>query len=478
MIGTRMIKGGAVAWAIRALAGLLLLLAAGCGASSTAPAPSATAPPPTPVPSAAPPLPPTVAPPTPVATATPPTVAPTLTPVPPTATPPTTVTPMPTPVPTATPPLPTPAPTPGAAPEPGAANSLSFMVEQARPSVVRIQHSGLSAGSGVVIAVDGDTGYLVTNSHVVQGLESVKVIVNDAQVYAGRVEGMDEIHDLAVVSICCGEFQALAFGSIADLRPGDDVVAIGYAMGLEGMATITRGIVSAIRYDPLVQSEVIQTDAVIAPGNSGGPLLSLSGELLGINTFYMPESTAASFAIAADLVQAKARELRQGDAVIAPTPPPAGGGTLPELCGELSSGDLRWEQAEITAAGRLRVRGVTLYGATIHRPEREPDGSSLFYPAFLLGDLEHGFTAHLWPPEVGGRVSPDAVNLIAAPGDYRLTEDATAFELTFPLPAPYLTAGRQLVVDVFGTSLRPNAPPNELNLLDSRCLEDNRPANP
>lgn len=477
MIETRMIKDSAIAWAIQALAGLLLLLAAGCGASSTAPAPSATAQPPTPVPPAASLWPPTVAPPTPVATATtpPPTVAPT--PVPPTTTP--LPTPAPTPVPTATLPLPPVAAlTPGATPGPGAANSLSFMVEQARPSVVRIQHSGLSAGSGVVIAVDGDTGYLVTNSHVVQGLESVKVIVNDAQVYAGRVEGMDEIHDLAVVSICCGEFQALSFGSIDDLRPGDDVVAIGYAMGLEGMATITRGIVSAIRYDPLVQSEVIQTDAVIAPGNSGGPLLSLSGELLGINTFYMPESTAASFAIAADLVQAKARELRQGQTTLAPTPPPAGGGTLPELCGELASGDIRWEQAEITAAGHLRVRGATLYGATIHRPEREPDGSPLFYPAFLLGDLEHGFTAHLWPPEVRERVAPDEINLIATPGAYHLTEDATAFDLTFPLPAPYLTPGRQLVVDVFGTSLRPNAPPNELNLLDSRCVADNRPANP
>lgn len=472
-----MVKGGALALAAWALAGLLLLTAAGCGAASTTPAPSATA-----IPATA--LPPTVAPPTPVPTATPlPTVAPTTTPVPLTTTPPPPATPLlppPPPVPTSTPPLPPPAaiPTPGPAPGSGAGNSLSFMVEQARPSVVRIQHSGLSAGSGVLIAVDGDTGYLVTNSHVVQGLESVKVIVNDAQVYAGRVEGMDEVHDLAVVSICCGEFQALSFGSIADLRPGDDVVAIGYAMGLEGMATITRGIVSAIRYDPLVQSQVIQTDAVIAPGNSGGPLLSLSGELLGINTFYMPESTAASFAIAADLVQAKARELRQGTTTLMPTPAPADGGTLPELCGELSSGDLRWEQAEVTAAGRLRIRGVTLYGATIHRPEREPDGSPLFYPAFLLGDLEYGFTAHLWPPEVGERVAADAINLIAAEGDYRLTEDATAFDLSFPLPAQYLTAGRQLVVDVFGTSLRPNAPPNELNLLDSRCLTTHHPANP
>lgn len=466
-----MIKGGALALAAWALAGLLLLAAAGCGASS-APAPSATA-----IPATVPP--PTVAPPPmPIATATPPlTVAPTPTPVA-TAAPPPTVAPTATPVPTATP-LPTAAiPTPGAPSGLGAANSLSFMVEQARPSVVRIQHSGLSAGSGVLIAVDGDTGYLVTNSHVVQGLESVKVIVNDAQVYAGRVEGMDEVHDLAVVSICCGEFRALSFGSIADLRPGDDVVAIGYAMGLEGMATITRGIVSAIRYDPLVQGQVIQTDAVIAPGNSGGPLLSLSGELLGINTFYMPESTAASFAIAADLVQAKARELRQGQTALAPTPTPADGGTLPELCGELSSGDLRWEQAEVTAAGHLRVRGATLYGATIHRPERESAGSSLFYPAFLLGDLEHGFTAHLWPPEVGQRVAADAINLIAAEGDYRLTEGATVFDLTFLLPAQYLTAGRQLVVDVFGTSLRPNAPPNELNLLDSRCLATHHPANP
>ena len=86
--------------------------------------------------------------------------------------------------------------------------------------------------------------------------------------------------DLAVVSICCGRFHTLPFGDASRLEPGDEVVAIGYALGLSGEATITRGIVSAMRYVPDYRSDVIQTDAAINPGNSGGPMLSMAGEIL------------------------------------------------------------------------------------------------------------------------------------------------------------------------------------------------------
>ena len=118
----------------------------------------------------------------------------------------------------------------------------------------------------------------------------VSVIVNDSTTYSGSVLGTDSVRDLAVVSICCGSFQALPFGNAAALQPGDEVVAIGYALGLPGQATVTRGIVSAVRYDSTHRSDVIQTDAAINPGNSGGPILSVSGEILGINTFRYDES--------------------------------------------------------------------------------------------------------------------------------------------------------------------------------------------
>ena len=199
------------------------------------------------------------------------------------------------------------------------------MVKQVRPAVVRIQTSS-GSGSGVIFETQGQTGYVVTNHHVVEGDVQVSVIVNDSTTYSGSVLGTDSVRDLAVVSICCGSFQALSFGNAAALQPGDEVVAIGYALGLPGQATVTRGIVSAVRYDPAHRSDVIQTDAAINPGNSGGPMLSLSGEILGINTFRYNESQSGrpaeglGFAISGTTVQQQIPTLRASPPAPTPTP--------------------------------------------------------------------------------------------------------------------------------------------------------------
>ena len=235
-----------------------------------------------------------------------------------------TATPTPTPAPTATPtpvPTPTPRPTPTNVPP----LSLREMVERVRPSVVRIE-SGSSMGSGVIFARQGQTGYVVTNQHVIEGARRVHVIVNDSTAYQGAVLGADAVRDLAVVSICCGDFQTLSFGDAETLGPGDEVVAIGYALGLEGAATVTRGIVSAVRYFPEFASNVIQTDAAINPGNSGGPMLSMSGKILGINTFKYEESTSGKraeslgFAVSGTTVQRTLPALRAATPAPAPTP--------------------------------------------------------------------------------------------------------------------------------------------------------------
>ena len=193
--------------------------------------------------------------------------------------------------------------------------------------MVRIQTSS-GSGSGVIFETQGRTGYVVTNHHVVEGEVQVSVIVNDSTTYRGSVLGTDSIRDLAVLSICCGSFQTLPFGNAAALQPGDEVVAIGYALGLPGQATVTRGIVSAVRYDSTHRSDVIQTDAAINPGNSGGPLLSLSGEILGINTFRCDESQSGSpteglgFAISGTTVQQQIPTLLAGAPAPTPTPTP------------------------------------------------------------------------------------------------------------------------------------------------------------
>ena len=194
------------------------------------------------------------------------------------------------------------------------------MVDQVRPAVVRVQ-----GGSGVIFEARGETGYVVTNHHVVAGFNEVTVIVNDSDSYRGSVLGTNDVSDLAVVRICCGSFQTLSFGDAATLQAGDEVVAMGYPLGLPGEATVTQGIVSAVRYYPSHQSEVIQTDAAINPGNSGGPMLSTSGEILGIITFRY-ESTGSGrpvdglgFAISEQTVQQQVRSLQAGTPAATPT---------------------------------------------------------------------------------------------------------------------------------------------------------------
>ena len=246
-----------------------------------------------------------------------PTPAPTATPVPTTT---------PTPSPTATRrPTSTPRPTRTPIPTTPPVAVLSEMVKRVRPAVVRIETTE-GNGTGVIFETQARTGFVVTNYHVVEGFGRVRVVVNDSSTYQGTVRGVDPVRDLAVVSICCGSFHALPFGDASDLEAGDEVVAIGYALGLSGEATITRGIVSARRYDSAHLSEVIQTDAAINPGNSGGPMLSPLGEILGINTFRYDESESGrpaeglGFAISEKTVQARIPLLKT--AMAAPTPTP------------------------------------------------------------------------------------------------------------------------------------------------------------
>ena len=146
------------------------------------------------------------------------------------------------------------------------------------------------SGSGVIFDAQGSNGYIITNHHVIDGASRVTVVVNDSTIYNGTVLGSDSTRDLAVIHIYGNRFHKLDFGDASLLEPGDEIIAIGYALGISGEATITRGIVSAIRFDSDYRSHVIQTDAAVNPGNSGGPILSLNGKILGITTFRREET--------------------------------------------------------------------------------------------------------------------------------------------------------------------------------------------
>lgn len=175
------------------------------------------------------------------------------------------------------------------------------IVEQVKSAVVRI-NADTRSGSGVIVQTQDSTGYIVTNHHVINGASQVTVTVNDSEVFDGQVMGVDEVRDLAAITICCSNFQRVQFGDVSNLRPTAQVVIIGYPRSLPGEATFTQGIVSAVRFNSELQSEVFQTDAAINPGNSGGSMVSLGGQLLGIVTFKLTESDGVGFAVSADVV--------------------------------------------------------------------------------------------------------------------------------------------------------------------------------
>ncbi len=166
---------------------------------------------------------------------------------------------------------------------------------------------GTSIGTGVLVTPDGE---IVTNAHVIEGASSINVrLAGEIDSRAATLIASDPLNDLALVKIEGSGYDAATFAAPGSIALGQDVVAIGFALDLEGDPTVTRGIVSAI--NRTIQTSdgaldaLIQTDAAISSGNSGGPLVNADGEIVGINTavFRDTMNTAASnvgFAISAD----------------------------------------------------------------------------------------------------------------------------------------------------------------------------------
>jgi len=152
-----------------------------------------------------------------------------------------------------------------------------------------------SLGSGFVISSDG---YIVTNNHVVEGVDSIKVAFIDGSELDATIIGRDPKTDIALIQVeSSKKLFALPLGDSSAVRPGEWVVAIGNPFGLEH--TVTAGIVSA-KHRVIGQGsydDYIQTDAAINPGNSGGPLLNLKGEVIGINTAINPRANTIGFAV-------------------------------------------------------------------------------------------------------------------------------------------------------------------------------------
>ena len=162
-------------------------------------------------------------------------------------------------------------------------------------------------GSGVIISEDG---YIVTNNHVIEGSQSIEVILNDKRSFDAKILGADPATDLAVLKVKANRLHYLTYGNSDELRLGEWVLAIGNPYNLT--STVTAGIVSAkarsinILSDNMAIESFIQTDAAVNPGNSGGALVNTQGQLIGINAAIASRTGAFSgysFAIPVSIVR-------------------------------------------------------------------------------------------------------------------------------------------------------------------------------
>ena len=283
-------------------------------------------PPPTPTPTLMPPTPTEAAPPTPTSTPTPvptatatATLVPTPTPVPPTPTP--TFTPTPSPTPTATPtatPTPTATATPTPSPTPVIPATTADLVERVRDAVVHVRAGYSQAGSGFIFETEGDTAFVATNHHVIEGEDDIEVTVSDARTYEAFVLGSDSIKDVAVLSICCNAgFAALDWKATIP-SVGQVVIALGYPTE---RVIATQGTVLPADFIS-ERRGLIPHSAPLNAGNSGGPLLSREGKTIGINAYGSTGSRDVTYyAVPYQSVANEVAAWRAG-LVVSPSPTP------------------------------------------------------------------------------------------------------------------------------------------------------------
>jgi len=178
----------------------------------------------------------------------------------------------------------------------------------------------IGQGSGFVFSTRGDSAYILTNSHVVEDAERIRVKLHDGREYDAALQGTDPRSDVAVLKVEARGLTALKWGDSAKLEVGEWVVAMGNPFGLSH--TLTTGVVSAKGRTSLGindYEDFIQTDAAINPGNSGGPLLNLDGEVVGVNTAIFSRSgghMGVGFAIPSNLARIIAEQLLASGRVV------------------------------------------------------------------------------------------------------------------------------------------------------------------
>ena len=207
---------------------------------------------------------------------------------------------------------------------------IQGILDKVQESVVTIETSGNpgggvfeGAGTGIVLSEDG---MVLTNEHVVRNARDIDVRMFDGSRHAASLVGSSPDDDLAVIQLEGIDHAVVAeLGSSDDLQVGDPVIAIGNALNLGGQPSVTQGIVSATNRSidspegaggPIHLANLIQTDAAINRGNSGGPLVDARGQVVGINTAIIDDTQNIGFAIAIDPIEPLIEDLRNGQGEI------------------------------------------------------------------------------------------------------------------------------------------------------------------
>lgn len=177
-------------------------------------------------------------------------------------------------------------------------SDFSGIIENVIKSVVTIR-TDISQGSGFIIA---NGGYVVTNAHVVQGATTANVITYDGKSHSVSLIGQDANMDIALLKISDTTYPVLQLANSDNVQIGEKVVAIGNPLGLQ--FSVTEGIVSAIdRQGTNGLNDYVQTDASLNPGNSGGPLIDVNGDAIGINNFKISGSENIGFALESNYIR-------------------------------------------------------------------------------------------------------------------------------------------------------------------------------
>jgi S1-C subfamily serine protease len=195
----------------------------------------------------------------------------------------------------------------------GGESDVAAIIQKAEPAIVAITTNdgpgsgNGGAGTGFVIT---DDGYVVTNNHVAEGANKIEVAFTNGDTKAAKIVGTDPSTDLAVLKVDGAGLPSVQLGDSDAAQVGDEVVAIGNALALEGGLSVTRGIISGTNrtVDTNTGASLVgmlQTDAAINPGNSGGPLLDADGKVLGINTAIANPQSAQNVGFAIPISRAR-----------------------------------------------------------------------------------------------------------------------------------------------------------------------------